>query len=92
MMDALESGAVDVVDYEDVCEVVTEQNDHNNVADAMKAKGYEIINSETRLVPDSYVDLDQDKLTKFNRMIEMLEDLDDVQEVYHNVNMPDEEE
>ena len=92
MMDALESGAVDVVDYEDVCEVVTEQNDHNNVADAMKAKGYEIINAETRLVPDSYVDLDQDKLTKFNRMIEMLEDLDDVQEVYHNVNMPDEEE
>ena len=92
MMDALESGAVDVVDYEDYCEVVTEQNEHNNVADAMKAKGYEVISAETRLVPDSYVDLDEDKLTKFNRMIEMLEDLDDVQEVYHNVNMPDEEE
>ena len=92
MMDALESGAVDVVDYEDYCEVVTEQNEHNNVADAMKAKGYEVISAETRLVPDSDVDLDEDKLAKFNRMIEMLEDLDDVQEVYHNVNMPDEEE
>ena len=91
MMDALELGAVDVVEYDDYCEVVTEQNEHNTIADQMKEKGYQVLNAETRLVPDSYVDLDQDKLVKFNRMIDLLEDLDDVQEVYHNVNMPDEE-
>ena len=91
MMDALELGAVDVVEYDDYCEVVTEQNEHNTIADQMKEKGYQVLNAETRLVPDSYVDLDQDKLVKFNRMIDLLEDLDDVQEVYHNVNLPDEE-
>ena len=91
MMDALECGAQDVVEYDDYCEVITQQNEHNNIADEMKAKGYEIINAETRLVPDSYVDLDSEKLSKFNKMIDMLEDLDDVQEVYHNVNIDDEE-
>ena len=56
-----------------------------------KNKGYQVLDAQTRLVPDSYVDLDEEKIVKFNRMIEMLEDLDDVQEVYHNVNLPDEE-
>lgn len=89
MLDALEVGADDVVDYDDLCEIITQPNEHNTVAEQLKAKGYEILNAETRLVPDSYVDLDEEKLTKFNKMIDTLEDLDDVQEVYHNVNLPD---
>ena len=39
------------------------------------------------MVPDSYIDLDDEKLSKFTKMIDALEDLDDVQEVYHNVNI-----
>ena len=89
MLDALEVGADDVVDYDDLCEIITQPNEHNTVAEQLKAKGYEVLNAETRLVPDSYVDLDEEKLTKFNKMIDTLEDLDDVQEVYHNVNLPD---
>jgi len=89
MLDALEVGADDVVDYDDLCEIITQPNEHNTVAEQLKVKGYEILNAETRLVPDSYVDLDEEKLTKFNKMIDTLEDLDDVQEVYHNVNLPD---
>ena len=89
MLEALEVGADDVVDYDDLCEIITQPNEHNTVAEQLKAKGYEILNAETRLVPDSYVDLDEEKLTKFNKMIDTLEDLDDVQEVYHNVNLPD---
>jgi transcriptional/translational regulatory protein YebC/TACO1 len=39
-----------------------------------------------------YVDLNEEQLGKFERMVEALEDLDDVQEVYHNVNLPEEDE
>ena len=91
MMSALDLGAVDIVDYEDYCEVITEPNGHGAVAEGLTNAGYSVLSSETTLVPDNYVDLDAEKVVKFNRMIETLEDLDDVQEVYHNVNLPDEE-
>ncbi len=92
MLEALDLGAQDVVEYDDMCEIITNPNEHNTIAEGLKNSGYEILNAETRLVPDSYVDLDEEKLSKFNKMIDMLEDLDDVQEVYHNVNINDEEE
>ncbi len=91
MMSALEFGAVDVIEYDDLFEIVTEANAHGNISNELAKVGYNILSAETTLVPDSNVDLDEDKLVKFNRMIETLEDLDDVQEVYHNVNLPDEE-
>ena len=91
MLTALDLGAVDIVEYDDYCEVITEPNGHTAVAEALQNAGYTIINSETTLVPDNYVDLDNEKIVKFNKMIDALEDLDDVQNVYHNVNLPDEE-
>ncbi len=91
MMTALDLGAVDVIEYEDSYEIATEANAHNTISEKLAENGYEIISAETTLVPDSYVDLDAEKLVKFNRMIDALEDLDDVQEVYHNVNLPEEE-
>ena len=91
MLTALDAGAKDVLEYDDYVEVITEANEHSKLADALTQAGYNIIEAETRLVPDNYVDLSEDKMVTFNRMIDMLEDLDDVQEVYHNVNMPDEE-
>lgn len=91
MMSALEFGAVDVVEYDDSFEIVTEANAHNSVSDELAKAGYVVLNAETTLVPDSYVNLDAEKVVNFNRMIETLEDLDDVQEVYHNVNLPEEE-
>ena len=51
-----------------------------------------VVSSETALVPDLYVDLDKEQEGKFQRMIDALEDLDDVQEVYHNVNLSEDEE
>ena len=91
MMSALDLGAVDICDYDDYAEVITEPNKHTPVAEGLQEAGYTILSSETTLVPDSYIDLDADKLVKFNKMIELLEDLDDVQQVYHNVSLPDEE-
>ena len=91
MLDAIEEGAVDVVEDEDAVEVITEPNQDGKMREALEKKGYIVISSETALVPDMYVDLNEEQLGKFQRMVDALEDLDDVQEVYHNVNLPDEE-
>lgn len=91
MLDAIEEGAVDVVEDEDSVEIITEANGHGKMREALEKKGYNVVSAETAQVPDMYVDLDEAQLGKFQRMIDALEDLDDVQEVYHNVNLPDEE-
>ncbi len=87
MLSALDNGAVDINEYDDSFEVITNPNDHTRMSEELTKLGYNVLNAETTLMPDSYVDLDEDKLAKFNRMIDALEDLDDVQQVYHNVNL-----
>lgn len=91
MMTALDFGALDVIDYDDVIEVVTEPNNHSAVSEGLEKAGYAILEAKTSLVPDNFVDLDSEKYGKFQKMIDALEDLDDVQEVFHNVNIPEEE-
>ena len=90
MMDALDLGAVDVVEDEELVQVITEPNEHVAMEEALTKKGYNVVSADTELVPDNYVDLSEEQLGKFNRMIDALEDLDDVQEVFHNVNLQDE--
>ena len=92
MMDALDLGAVDVFEDEDTVQVITEPNEHTKMQDELTNKGYNVVSADTELVPDTYVDLTEEQIGKFNRMVDALEDLDDVQEVYHNVNLPDDEE
>ena len=87
MLAALDLGATDINEYDDEFEVITEPNDHTRLSEELTKLGYNVLNAETTLVPDSYVELDEDKLGKFTRMIDALEDLDDVQQVYHNVSL-----
>ncbi len=87
MMDALDAGAVDVVEDEELVQVITEPNEHVKMEEALTKNGYNVVSADTELVPDNYVDLSEEQLAKFNRMVDALEDLDDVQEVYHNVNL-----
>ncbi len=91
MLDAIEEGAVDVLEDEDSVEIITEANEDGKMREALEKKGYHVVSSETALVPDLYVDLNAEQEGKFKRMIDALEDLDDVQEVYHNVNLNEEE-
>ena len=91
MMDALETGAKDVVEQDDEIEITTEPNEVSAVKQALENAGYNVVMAESQLVPDMYVDLDATKLASFQKMLDVLNDLDDVQEVYHNVNLPDEE-
>ena len=93
MEDALEAGASDFNAEEDVFEISTEPDDMGAVRDALEAKGYTFLSAEVAEVPSTTVDLtDEDAIEKMTKLLEMLDDNDDVQEVYHNWNMPEEED
>ena len=92
LMDAaLEAGADDVVTEEDgSIEVYTTPNDFGSVLDALEAAGFKAANAEVTMIPSTEAELDADTAPKLLRLIDMLEDLDDVQEVYHNGSISDE--
>ena len=85
MMDALDCNAKDVVECDDVVEIYTDYTDVMEVKSLLEARGYTLLSAEATKLPDNYVELDETKLSSFTRMMQALEDLDDVQEVYHNV-------
>lgn len=92
LMDAaLEAGADDVVTEEDgSIEVYTTPNDFGTVLDALEAAGFKAQNAEVTMIPSTEAELDAETAPKLMRLIDMLEDLDDVQEVYHNGSISDE--
>ncbi|MCK2084762.1 MULTISPECIES: YebC/PmpR family DNA-binding transcriptional regulator [Aeromonas] len=92
LMDAaLEAGADDVVTEEDgSIEVYTTPNDFGTVLDALEAAGFKPQSAEVTMIASTEAELDADTAPKLMRLIDMLEDLDDVQEVYHNGSISDE--
>lgn len=84
---AIEAEADDVVDDGDVFEVYSSPDKFNNVQESLKAKGINFLSANIELVPNSYIDLDEKNCESFEKMIDALEDNDDVQDVYHNVNL-----
>lgn len=87
MSDALEAGASDFQADEDVFEIYTEPSDFSGVRDDLEAKGYSFVSAEVEMVPDTYTDLtDPDQILKMQKLIDALEDNDDVQQVWHNWN------
>ncbi|GGA76442.1 putative transcriptional regulatory protein [Neiella marina] len=91
LMDAaLEGGAEDVLTNDDGSfEVVTTPEEFGDVKDALDAAGFEALNAEVTQVPSTKAELDLDTAKKFLRLIDTLEDDDDVQEVYHNGDISD---
>lgn len=82
---ALEAGAEDISLQEEVFEVTTEPNDVYSVRDALEAAGYKILSAEEDKIPSSTVSLSQeDDVTRMTKLLDMLEDNEDVQDVYHN--------
>ena len=85
MEDALEAGASDFSAEDGAFEVTTEVSDLTAVRDALIAKGYVILSAEEDKIPSSYIELTDEKdIENMNKMLEHLEDDDDVQNVYHN--------
>ncbi len=91
MMMALEAGAEDIVTEDDVFEIYTTPDTFDSVKENLESAGVAIADSALDLIPSNYVTLPEDKVATFTKMIDLLEDCDDVQEVYHNVDLPDEE-
>ncbi len=88
---ALESGADDIETADDgAIDVFTAPSDFGVVKDALDAAGFEADNAEVSLVPSTKAELDADTAPKLLRLIDALEDLDAVQEVYHNGDISDE--
>jgi len=88
---ALEAGADDVVIYDDgAIDVYTSPEDFGQVKDALDAAGLHAEFSEVGLIPSTKADLDEETAPKLLRLIDLLEDSDDVQEVYHNGEISDE--
>ncbi len=86
---ALEAGAADVATEGEAIEVTCEPDDFERVLAAMQAAGFEHENAEILKIPEARVSLDHDKTQKALRLIESLEDNDDVQEVSSNIDIPD---
>ena len=93
MMTALDAGAEDFSEEEDSFEILTDPDSLGTVRDALEAAGIPMAQAEVTMIPQTWVDLtDEQDVKSINRTLDLLEDDDDVQEVYHNWNTPDEEE
>lgn len=86
----LEAGADDVQDLDGAFEVLSEATDLVDVRTALQSAGIDYDSAEASFVPDNKVALDADAAAKLFRLIDVLEDLDDVQEIYANHDVPDE--
>lgn len=82
---ALEAGAEDFVPDEEGFEVITTPEDFMTVKDALEAKGYTFAAADVRMIPQTTSKLDtEDQVKQMNKMIDMMEDDDDIQEIFHN--------
>ena len=85
MEDALEAGAADFEADEDIFTIYTEPDDLNAVREDLEAKGYEFASAEVEQVPSNYVKIDsEDTQIQMQKMLDMFEDNDDIQNVWHN--------
>lgn len=93
MMVALDAGAEDVKVEEDAYEVITAPNDFSAVRENLESAGYAFISADKQMIPQNTVAVDApDTLAKIQKLLDMLDDNDDVTEVYHNAELPEEEE
>ena len=86
MMLALDAGAEDFAEEDDSYEILTQPDDFQPVYDAIKDAGIEMASAEVTMIPQNYVTLtDENDIRQLNRTLDLLDEDDDVQAVYHNV-------
>lgn len=93
MDDCMDAGAADFDYQNEAIEITTEPQDFDNVRKILEEKGYVFASAQIEQIPSTYTALtDEESRTKMNRLIDALEDNDDVQEIWHNWENPDDEE
>lgn len=89
---ALEAGADDCIAQDDVFEIRTTPSAFSDVRKYLESKNLEFLEAEVMMIPNDKITLNESQTQTFEKMLDALEDLDDVQEVYHNVDLPEEDE
>ena len=93
MMQALDAGAEDFVAQEDVFEIYTSPAEFSKVREALESAGYTFLKAEVAMIPQNTVNItDPEVVEKVNKFLDNLDDNDDVQEVFHNAILPEEDE
>lgn len=85
MMMALDAGAEDFAEEEDSFEILTDPDDFSDVRQALEDAGVPMAAAEVTMIPQTYVELtDETDIKNIQKTLDMLDDDDDVQNVYHN--------
>ena len=93
MMMALDAGAEDVRPDDDVVEILTDPNEFGKVREALEQQGLTFLSAEVQKIPQNTVEVtDPETIEKVQKMLDLLEESDDVQNVYHNAELPEEDE
>ncbi len=93
MMLAIDAGAEDFAEEEDSFEITTTPEDFSAVREALENDGILMVSAEVTMIPQTWVELtDENDIKKMNRILDLLDEDDDVQAVYHNWDRPDDEE
>ena len=87
MMLALDAGAEDFISSDDVYEITTDPSNFSEVREKLEQAGLTFLEADVQMVPTTTVSLDDDGAEIMERLIERLEELDDVMDVYHNWDM-----
>ena len=84
MMEALEGGADNFESDDEFYEITSTPEDFSNLREYLEGKGLEFVEAEVKMIPQNYMSLADEAARKMGLIIEKLEELDDVQEIYHN--------
>ena len=91
-MQAIDAGAEDFNAEDDAFEIITAPDDFSAVRESLEKAGYSFASAQVDMIPNNTVAPDKETQEKVQKLLDMLEDLDDVQNVYHNAEMDEEEE
>ena len=92
MMIALEAGAEDIKNEEEGFEIVTTPDTFDDVEKALADAGIEVEMAEITMIPDTMAELSAEDAERVQKMLDVLEELDDGQDVYHNADLPEDDE
>ncbi len=89
MMSAIEAGAEDVSEESEAFEIYTSPTEYSEVLSALEEAGYSFASADIEMIPQNTVQLNEEQAQTVMNLIDMMEDNDDVQNIYHNAEMPE---
>ena len=93
LMIALDAGAEDMKALDDVFEIYTAPNDFSAVREALEQQGLSFLSADVKMIPQNTVSItDEETAAKIEKLLDMLDDNDDVADVYHNAELPESDE